>query len=178
MELEKLKYPIGKCNFVENAPDEVWDGWTNDLGTLPAKLDMALITLNKEQINTPYRPGGWTVKQVVHHLADSHMNAYCRIKLSLTQTNPTINPYDEAAWADLGDYKYLPINLPLALLRALHPRMVYLFKRLTDADKKKTYTHPEYGKTFTMESVLALYAWHGNHHLAHITSLKKRNNWK
>ena len=177
MNIEKLKYPIGKCNFIENASEETWQSWIHDLATLPGRLESALITLNKEQINTPYRPEGWTVKQVVHHMADSHMHAYCRIKLSLTEDSPTIKPYNESAWAKMEDYQYLPISLSLDILRGLHPRMVYLFKHMTDVERKKTYVHPEYGNKYTMESVLALYAWHSNHHLAHITALKERNDW-
>ena len=177
MEIEQLKYPIGKFTIPDNPTDAIRSQWLNNLATLPGRLETTVATLNDAQMDTPYRPDGWTVRQVVHHLADSHMNAFCRIKFTLTEESPTIKPYHEADWAAMDDYKMLPVIHSIALLRGLHVRMVFILKNMTAADRKKFYVHPEYGKTYTLETVMTLYAWHSNHHLAHITSLKKRMDW-
>jgi hypothetical protein len=132
--------------------------------------------LNDGQLDTPYRDGGWTVRQVVHHVPESHMNAYIRFKLALTEDDPTIKPYDEAAWAELPDVPETPIEISLALLEALHSRWVTMLHLMSDADFLKQFRHPERG-VVTLEMNLALYAWHGKHHVAHITSLRERKQW-
>jgi hypothetical protein len=132
--------------------------------------------LTEAQLQTPYRPGGWTVRQVVHHVPDSHMNAYIRFKLALTEDNPTIKPYDEAAWALLADTAHTPIQESLALLDALHRRWVVLLESLAPGDFARRLTHPEHGPV-TLEWMLQLYAWHGRHHTAHVTALRQREGW-
>ena len=132
--------------------------------------------LTDAQIETPYRPGGWTVRQVVHHVPDSHLNAFCRFKLALTENEPTIKPYDESAWAELADVKAVPIATSLTLLEAVHERWVAILRAMTPADFGRQLIHPETGRQ-SLDQVLALYAWHGPHHTAHITSLRERNGW-
>ena len=143
----------------------------------PANLRAAVEGLNKEQLDTPYRDGGWTVRQVVHHVPDSHMNAYIRFKLALTEHEPVIKPYDEAAWAELPDTRETPIEASLAMLENLHDRWVYLLESMSDADFSKQFRHPDLG-VMPLEKNLALYAWHGRHHVAHITSLRERKEWR
>ena len=140
-------------------------------------MEEAVLNLDEVQLNTPYRPDGWTVKQLVHHVADSHMNAYIRFKLGLTENNPTIKPYDEAAWAELSDTKNIPINISLTLLHALHIRWTEVLKNIKREEWDRTLFHPEHQKTMTLWFVLGMYAWHGKHHVAHVTQLRKRNNW-
>ena len=132
--------------------------------------------MSEQQLLTPYRDGGWTIAQVVHHLADSHLNSYIRFKLALTEDNPTIKPYDEAAWAMLADSR-MPIDSSLQLLESVHARWVTLLRSMKEADFARTYVHPEHGKTFTLWGVLGMYAWHGRHHTAHVTSLRSRMGW-
>ena len=141
----------------------------------PAKLKAAVGGLNDRQLDTPYRPGGWTVRQVVHHLPDSHLNSFVRFKLALTEEEPTIKPYDEARWAELADSK-APIELSLPLLENLHERWVLLLNSLTPADWQRKFRHPERGP-MTLTDNLQIYAWHGRHHVAHITALRERNGW-
>jgi uncharacterized damage-inducible protein DinB len=142
----------------------------------PSKLRSAVRGLNDAQLDTPYRPDGWTVRQVVHHVPDSHANAYTRFKLALTETEPTIKPYDEAAWAKLDDTRTTPIETSLAMMDALHDRWVRLLQSLGAADFARTLNHPENG-IMNLDQLLALYAWHGEHHVAHIAGLRSRNNW-
>ncbi len=171
-----LRYPIGEFT----PPDEVTvaqkGAWLQEVAQLPQKLQEALRGLSDAQLDTPYRPGGWTVRQVVHHLPDSHLNSYTRFKLALTEENPTIRPYDEAGWAELGD-SHAPVEVSLALLDALHRRWVILLHSLSERDWQRTFTHPASGQTLNLAQSLANYAWHGEHHLAHITSLRKREGW-
>ncbi len=177
-----LRYPIGK---VEDKPfadkeaysEEIKDAHLSDIQNCPGLLEYSVLNLDEHQLNTSYRDGGWTLKQVVHHVADSHMNAYVRFKLALTENNPVIKPYDEAAWANLSDTQNLPINISLTLLHALHLRWVTLMKNMTEADWQKTIFHPEYKRSITLWNMLGSYAWHGKHHTAHITSLRERMNW-
>jgi uncharacterized damage-inducible protein DinB len=143
----------------------------------PGLLRGAVRGLSPDQLGTPYRPGGWTVKQVVHHVPDSHLNAYTRFKLALTEDEPTIKPYNEAAWAELPDSRKVPIDVSLDLLDALHLRWVAVLRSMDPADFNRTLRHPEHGKIFTLRQMLGLYAWHGRHHVAHVTSLKKREGW-
>jgi uncharacterized damage-inducible protein DinB len=133
--------------------------------------------LSREQLETPYRPGGWTIKQVVHHVPDGHMNAYTRFKLALTENEPTIKPYEEDKWAELPDSQRVPIDVSLDLLDALHTRWVTLLGAMDAADFTRTLRHPEHNRIMTLGQLLALYAWHGRHHVAHITSLRKREGW-
>jgi hypothetical protein len=148
-----------------------------DIRYLPQQVEIAVQTLNYEQLNTPYRLGGWTVNQVVHHLADSHINAYTRFKLALTEDNPVIKPYEEQLWAELPDVFNTPINVSLTLLHALHKRWVHTLENLTEEQWDRTFTHPANKTTPSLKVVAANYSWHGKHHLAHIENLKERNNW-
>ena len=170
-----LQYPIGQFQFDGEMTSNVISTWINEIEHLPAFLREAVQDLDDEQLDTAYRPGGWTVRQVVHHVADSHMNAYIRFKLALTEQNPVIKPYEEAKWAELSDYQ-LPIEPSLLLLETLHKRLTNLLRSLTAADLEKTFTHPESG-TVTVGKNIGIYAWHGNHHIAHITSLRGRMGW-
>jgi uncharacterized damage-inducible protein DinB len=142
----------------------------------PAKIRAAIKGLSESQLDTPYRDGGWTIRQVVHHVPDSHLNAYTRFKLALTEDVPTIKPYDEARWAELPDSRDTPIDTSLSLLGALHDRWVRLLRSMPDADFQRKLKHPEHGP-MSLDTVLAMYAWHGRHHVAHITSLRERQGW-
>ncbi len=151
--------------------------WLNDIRALPDQLENSILNLDEAQLQTPYREGGWTVHQLVHHVADSHINAYCRFKLGLTEENPTIRPYEEkGTWAELDDSKNLPINISITLLHALHTRWYECLRNLPDEAWNRTVIHPEHLKTFSLWNLLGMYSWHGKHHLAHITELRKRNN--
>jgi len=142
----------------------------------PERLNAAIAGLSREQLDTPYRPGGWTVRQVIHHLPDSHMNSYVRFKLALTEDEPTIKAYDEALWAKLGDSQETPIEVSLALLEALHKRWVTLLRGMGPGDFARRLVHPERG-AMSLDDVLTTYSWHGQHHVAHITSLRHRMSW-
>lgn len=174
--MEDLRFPVGKYVF-QPFSDRQWQEWLIDIRNLPQHLENAVLNLDEAQLNTPYRDGGWTVKQVVHHVADSHMNAYIRFKLGLTEENPTIKPYEEAAWAEMADTKNLPINISLTLLHALHARWDEVLKSMSRQDLDRTVFHPEHQKKFTLWEFLGLYAWHSRHHTAHITSLRERMGW-
>ncbi len=176
-ETEQLKYPIGKRQYLGSLSQAELDSCINDITSLPVSLKKEVEHLSQEQLDTPYRPGGWTVRQVVHHFCDSHMNAFIRFKLALTEDSPTIKPYAEALWAEMADCKTMPVEPGLALVTALHERWTVLLKTLSAAELQRSYVHPEYGKVFTLEEAVSLYAWHCRHHLAHITELKKRNHW-
>ena len=169
-------YPIGKYEPKEfsHAQKQVW---LTDLKFLPGLLENALLNLDEAQIQTPYRDGGWTVQQLVHHVADSHINAYCRFKLGLTELNPTIRPYDQDAWASLNDTQNLPVNISITLLHALHARWYAFLKDLPDEAWERTIFHPEQKKEISLWHLLGMYAWHGLHHVAHITGLRERMGW-
>ncbi|HEV2205893.1 MAG TPA: bacillithiol transferase BstA [Candidatus Acidoferrales bacterium] len=171
-----LRYPIGKFQGVPDPSDSQRRGFIAAIAEAPAKLRQAVAGLNEQQLDTPYRPGGWTVRQVVHHLPDSHMNSFVRFKLALTEDEPTIKAYDEALWAKLADAKS-PIEPSLALLENLHTRWITLLESLSPSDWRRTLRHPEMG-VMTLDAVLQIYAWHGRHHVAHITSLRERNGWR
>jgi hypothetical protein len=175
--MEDLRFPIGKFDRTKgpNTPEER-KKLIDTIAELPERLKQAVTGLNGKQLETPYREGGWTVRQVTHHLADSHINAYIRYKLALTEDNPTIKPYKEAAWADLSDSRVTPIDVSLALVENLHARWVVLLRSLKPEDWKRNVTHPESG-VMSLDFMLGMYAWHGAHHLAHITELCKRNHW-
>ena len=171
------RYPIGKFSF-EDSPSQVQrDTWLNDLASLPQELRKAIEGFSDKQLDIPYREGGWTVRQVVHHVADSHMNSYVRFKLALTEDAPTVKPYNEAAWAELVDAKTLDVETSLVLLEALHKRWTTLLKSLDTKDWARTFTHPESGREASLERNLALYSWHGRHHTAHITALREQKDW-
>ncbi len=171
-----LRYPVGRFSPPTVMDAATRESWLGDLEELPAKLVDAVRELSEQQFGTPYRPGGWTVRQVVHHLADSHLNSYCRFRLALTEENPTIRPYDEAEWAELKDAKSAPVELSLSLLKALHGRWVLLLRSLSDVEFGRTYRHPEMGEK-RLDWTLGLYAWHSRHHVAQITALRKREGW-
>lgn len=171
------RYPIGKFTFEASSTQAQRDTWLEDIASLPQKLRKAVQGLSDEQLDTPYREGGWTVRQVVHHVADSHMNSYVRFRLALTEDAPTVKPYNEAAWAELIDAKTLDVETSLLLLETLHKRWVTLLKSLSPDDLARTFTHPESGRAVNLERNLALYSWHGRHHTAHITRLRQQQGW-
>jgi uncharacterized damage-inducible protein DinB len=171
-----LRYPIGNFQFSGQVTESDRRKSIESIETTPAKIRAAIQGLSDKQIDTPYRPGGWTVRQVVHHVPDSHLNAYIRFKLALTEDIPTIKTYDEQSWAKLEDSKSTPIETSLTLLESLHTRMTILLRSLKPADFERKFNHPERGP-MTIDSLLALYAWHGPHHVAHITELRKREGW-
>lgn len=175
--MSDLSYPIGKANIVAEISDEQRKALIEGIAAAPPKVRMAVKGLSEEHLDTPYRPEGWTVRQVVHHLADSHMNAYVRFKLALTEQEPAIKTYDEKQWATLQDSIKAPVEISLSLLELLHERWVLVLRSLAPADFRRTFQHPEWGKV-TLDASLQLYEWHGRHHTAHITSLRERMNWK
>ena len=174
--MSDLQYPIGKFQRPASLSADQRRSATEAIAAAPADLRSAVRGLNEAQLDTPYRPGGWTVRQVLHHVPDSHSNAYTRFKLALTEDVPTIKPYDEAAWARLEDSRTTPIETSLTMMDALHDRWVHLIQSLAPADFARTLNHPENG-VMNLDQLLALYAWHGAHHVAHITNLRSRNNW-
>ncbi|HMD42690.1 MAG TPA: bacillithiol transferase BstA [Candidatus Acidoferrum sp.] len=170
------RYPIGKYAPPKEVTSEMRAKAIADIARAPAEVRAAVKDLNDAQLETPYRAGGWTVRQVVHHLPDSHMNAYIRWRFALTEVEPTIKPYDEAAWANLADAAHAPVELSLNLLESLHGRWLPLLRSLKAEDFSKTFRHPDYGVK-TLDWMLFLYAWHGRHHTAHITELRKSEGW-
>lgn len=173
---DELKYPIGKYDPRPYDPD-LKNDLLRELSFLPSDLEMAILNLDEAQLNTPYRAGGWTVQQLVHHIADSHVNAYIRCKLALTEDRPLIKPYDENAWSLLNDVLTVPINVSLTLLHALHLRWVACLKGLSEEEWMRKMIHPEQNKEMTLFYLLGLYVWHGKHHVRHITALRERMDW-
>ena len=171
-----LSFPTGKFQRPPMLDAEARARAIDTVAATPARLREAVRGLTPEQIETPYRPGGWTVRQVVHHVPDSHLNAYCRFKLALTENEPTIKPYDEAQWALLPDVKAVPIETSLTLVDAVHDRWVAILRAMKPADFERMLVHPESGRQ-RLDQMLALYAWHGPHHTAHITKLRERSGW-
>lgn len=172
---EDLRYPIGKY-VPQPFSDILKQQWLTDIKYLPNMLENAILNLDEAQLQTAYREGGWTVQQLVHHVADSHINAYCRFKLGITEDNPVIKPYNEKEWAELSDIK-LPVNLSITLLHALHARWYQLLANAEDALWERTVFHPEQNKKMTLWYLLGSYAWHGRHHTAHINALRERMKW-
>jgi uncharacterized damage-inducible protein DinB len=171
-----LRYPIGPFRYDELLADESRQRLIDQIEAAPARVRAAVEGLSPQQLDTPYRPGGWTVRQVAHHLPDSHLNGYIRFRLALTEDEPTIKPYHEDRWAALSDARQAPIESSLALLEALHQRWVWLLRALTTPDWARTFIHPELG-TVSLDMHVSIYAWHGRHHVAHITSLRERMGW-
>lgn len=172
-----LRYPIGKFEQEGPITAEQRAAWIEDIRELPAQLSAAVAGLSEERLDTPYREGGWTVRQVVHHVADSHMNSLIRFKLALTEDRPTIKPYEEALWAELADSRACPIAPSLALIEGLHQRWTALLEAMDEAAFARAFYHPANGTTSALDRTLGLYAWHGRHHTAHIVSLKERMGW-
>ena len=170
------QYPIGKFFFDNQTENVERKKFIFEIESAPHNLIEAVKGLSTGQLNTPYREGGWTLRQVVHHLPDSHMNAYIRFKLALTESDPVVKTYDEKKWAELFDYSNTPIEISLNLFSELHKRWVILIKSMSNEDYDKCYIHPQMGKV-NLKWVLAQYAWHSKHHVAHITSLRKKKNW-
>lgn len=178
---EHFRYPIGKENEQEefgiSFNEQLKKSLIDEIKMLPSNLEYAIQDLDFEQLQTPYRPGGWTVHQLVHHVADSHINAYVRFKLGLTENNPTIKPYDQEAWTNLSDTKKLPINISVTLLYALHARWCQCMDDMDESQWQRTIYHPERKIEISLWELLKSYAWHGKHHTAHILKLRERMGW-
>ena len=174
--LEDLKYPLGHMPTPLTYSETELYEWINNIEKLPIQLRSSVQNLTPEQLDTPYRAEGWQVRQVVHHVADSHINAYMRLKCALTEDNPTIKPYEEQLWAELKDYKE-PIENPLQILTNIHQKMTLILRGMSAIDFQRLWTHPSSGKTFNIGTLTAMYSWHGRHHLAHIENLKTRMKW-
>ena len=171
------RYPIGRYERRDVLTPEERAACIEQIAATPGAMRDAVGGLTPQQLDTPYREGGWTLRQVVHHVPDSHLNSYCRFKLALTEETPTIRPYDEASWAALSDSRDTPPETSLLLLEALHDRWVRLLRAMPADDFQRTLKHPEHGSVMTLDAMLALYAWHGRHHTAHITSTRAQNGW-
>jgi len=176
MQMSDPRYPLGKFSFDGDLTAEQKKQYLNDIEQLPARFRAALQGLSEKQLDTPYRDGGWTVRQVTHHVPDSHMNAYVRFKLALTEDEPTIRPYMEDRWAELPEAKTAPVALSLALLDSLHQRWTLMLRNIADTGWKRNFRHPEMG-LMSLEKTLALYSWHGRHHTAHVTALREKMGW-
>ncbi len=176
-ELEALKYPIGTFIVPEQISKEQRDLWINELEQLPENLSELVLGLDQNQLDQPYRPEGWTIRQLVHHIADSHHNSYIRFKWALTEETPLIKVYKQENWAQLHDTLTGPIALSLAHLRAVHAKLVYLLRGLSEDEFKKGFIHPETNNFTSLEENIGRYAWHGNHHLAHIKNIRLRKGW-
>lgn len=172
---EKLRYPIGQFKYPVIVDSNLIKTWISDIETLPSAIEMLVFDLSVDDLNLPYRPQGWTIKQVIHHLADSHMNAFIRFKLALTEELPVIKPYEEDKWAKLDDGTHDDIIDSLSLLKHLHAKWARLLKTLSEEDLKRAYIHPEHSKRFELKEALGMYSWHCNHHLQHIKQAMKFN---
>jgi len=176
MDTPDLRYPVGKFDFPESVSTQELAGFIDQIAEAPARMRAALAGLSESQLDTPYRPGGWTVRQVAHHVPDSHMNSYVRFRLALTEDEPVIKPYEESRWAELSDARGMPVEPSLDLLESLHARWVPLLRSLSAPEWKRSFRHPELGPV-RLEQNAALYAWHGRHHVGHITALRQRMGW-
>ena len=175
-QLERLRFPIGRFEIPEKISAADREAFVDRIDALPGHLRKAVEGLDEAQLDTPYRPGGWTVRQVVHHVVDSQLNGYVRFKWALTEDAPQIKVYDQAAWAELADGREAPVEVSLAFLEALHRRWVYLLRSLGDEDLARTFEHPDWG-VVRLDLTMALYAWHGDHHVAHVRALRQRRGW-
>jgi len=176
MDTPDLRYPVGEFRFPKSVSPQELALFIDEIAETPERMRAAITGLSEPQLDTPYRPGGWTVRQLAHHVPDSHINSYVRFRLALTEDEPVIKPYEEARWAELPDARTAPVEMSLALLENLHARWVPLLRSLSDAEWKRTFRHPELGLV-SLENNAALYAWHGRHHVAHITRLRERMGW-
>lgn len=176
-DLEFLKYPTGKFEYDQNSSEEVLQAWITGLEELPRHLTELVKHLNDNQLDTPYRPGGWTVRQVVHHIADSHHHSYTRFKWALTEYKPLIKAYEEKDWSNLFDARTAPIQMSLNYLTALHAKLVYLLRGISTDDLRKYYLHPDGNVAVSVHENIGKYAWHGNHHYTQIANLLKREGW-
>ena len=172
MTLEMIQYPIGRFNLPEIITEQIRKEWISTIASFPLKLTNEVNQLSDNELELRYRSGGWTIRQIVHHFADSHMNSFIRFKLALTEEKPVIKPYFEDRWAELSDTKKMQIESSLKLIDAIHQRWAYLLNNLSDEHFARTFVHPEHGKAFRLDEMLGFYAWHGNHHLAHIINAK------
>ncbi len=178
IDIEQLKYPIGKTNIPKNITSENIKTWISTIEKFPKKLNTLVSNLSENQLNTPYRKEGWTIRQVVHHCYDSHHNSYTRFKWALTEDKPIIKAYFEERWAELHDTKSAPIELSINAIKTLHAKWVYLLKGLSEEDLNKVFIHPDGNEEITLKENIGIYAWHCNHHFAHIENLLFRKNWK
>lgn len=174
---EQLRYPVGRFEPPDTHHPEMQDEWIDVIEALPKWMDVCIENLDEAQLDTPYRPGGWTVKQVIHHLADSHMNAYIRLKLALTEDSPVIKPYEEKLWAEMADVDIVPVNVSITLLHALHIRWGQTLRNMNPEDWERTYYHPEHERYVPMWEMTDMYAWHCRHHMEHIRRLRQRMDW-
>jgi hypothetical protein len=175
MSTEHLQYPIGQFSMPESITKEIVSHWIDDIASFPERLRIAVSGLSDEQLEHTYRPGGWTIRQVIHHCADSHMNSFIRFKLALTEDQPTIKPYYEDRWAELPDTNHMSVDSSLKILEGLHLRWTVLLSALTERDYARTFYHPENKKTIRLDENIGIYAWHSNHHLAHVIEAIKNN---
>jgi len=175
--MAKLMYPIGKFERPIDITKDIINNWITDISSFPIRLENEVRHLTDEQLDTQYRPEGWTIRQVIHHCADSHMNSLIRLKLSLTEDKPTIKPYNEALWAELEDSKNMPIASSLKIIFGIHERWVNILNKLSEEQFGRLFFHPENNKIYRIDENIGIYAWHSNHHLAHITETKRRMNW-
>lgn len=173
---EDLRYPIGRFEPRENPTSDDIQDWIEDIEALPRMLREAVEDLSEEQLDTPYRPGGWMLRQIVHHLGDAHLNAYVRFKLALTEDQPTVKPYEESLWAEMADYRQVPVETSLALIDAVHAKWLAVLRAMAPEDFKRQFMHPVSGPT-PLSRALDLYSWHGRHHLAQVTTTIERNRW-
>lgn len=176
--MEHLKYPIGRFEFGKTYNMDETQAHIQTISALPSKLFNVVNGMSENQLETPYRPEGWTVRQTVHHLVDSHLNAYLRCKFAITEDNPTVKAYEEQLWAELADGKSAPVDWSLKMLQYLHLRWVMFLNSLTESDLQRTYFHSAMQRAFSLHEVVALYAWHSEHHYEHINQLAIRENWK
>ncbi|KAB7531339.1 bacillithiol transferase BstA [Flagellimonas olearia] len=176
-QLEQLRYPIGHYQIPNPITQHHLDEWITVLENLPQRLAEMVLPLSEDQLETPYRPEGWTVRQLVHHIADSHHHSYIRFKWALTEDNPLIKPYDEKAWTALFDSKSAPIQMSLDHLKVVHAKLVYLLKGLSEEELQRKFTHPDGNEETTLKENIGRYAWHGSHHFAHIKNLLERKGW-
>lgn len=177
MDIEKLKYPIGRLQLEDSYPLPMRIALIETIRSLPDRLYNVVFDLDENQLDTPYREGGWTVRQVVHHLADSHINSYVRYHWALSEDEPVIKAYEQNGWASLPDSMTGHIDMSLNILNAIHYRWTYLLDHMSESDFKRRLSHPEWDRKLSLEMMLGQYAWHGEHHKAHITSLRERNKW-
>lgn len=175
--LEDLRYPIGRFAAPDHHRPEMQQEWIETIEALPSWLDVCVENLDEEQLHTPYRPGGWTIHQVIHHLADSHMNAFVRLKLALTEDGPIIKPYNEKLWVETAEMDHVPVNVSITLLHALHRRWGQTLRHMQPEDWDRTYFHPDHERFIPLWEMADLYAWHSRHHMEHIRQLRARMDW-